>query len=77
MDQPALHDKIYAWVVLWNVRRRVGTSISSRYSKLALINTQTMMYGIQKWDGVREAAFLEGNVEIFEWVLLTGPSNRT
>ena len=37
--------------VLWNVRRRVGTSISSRYSKLALINTQTMRYGIQKWDG--------------------------
>ena len=35
-----------AGIVLGYLRRRVGTSISSRYSKLALINTQTMMYGI-------------------------------
>ena len=31
-----------------------------------------MMYGIQKWDGVREAAFRRGNVEIFECVLAHG-----
>ena len=31
-----------------------------------------MMYGIKKWDGVREAAFLEGNVEICEWVCAHG-----
>ena len=72
MDQPALHHEHYGWDRARYLRRRVGTSISSRYSKLALINTQTMMYGIQSGMMSGTLHFLEGNVEMFEWVIAHG-----
>ena len=68
---------ITSGLFLCDSRRGVGTSISSRYSKLALINTQTMMYGIQNGMVSVRLLFKTETLRILNGCLLTGPANRT
>ena len=72
MDQPALHHS-YHWPVLVLELAAKG----GHFDILKVFKAHADKYPDDevwhlKWDEVRQAAFLEGNVEMFEWVLAHG-----
>jgi len=73
MDQPALHPELYGWD-----RARLLAAQGGHLDILKVFKARADTYpdddvwNILKWDDVRYAAFLEGNVEMFEWVIAHG-----
>ena len=73
MDQPALHDKIFGWD-----RARLLAAHGGHLDILKVFKARADKYpdddvwNILKWDDVRYAAFLAGNMEMFEWVIAHG-----
>ena len=73
MDQPALHPELYGWD-----RARLLAAQGGHLDILKVFKARADTYpdddvwNILKWDDVRYAAFLEGIVEMFEWVIAHG-----
>jgi hypothetical protein len=72
MDQPALHSGMYGWD-----RAPLLAAQGGHLDILKVFKAHADKYPDDdvwhpKWDGVRNTAFFEGNVEIFEWVLAHG-----
>ena len=73
MDQPAVHDGMYAWGRgLRYAANRGHLDILKVFKARADTYPDDDIWNILKWDDVREAAFLERNVEICEWVCAHG-----
>ena len=73
MDQPAVHNGMYAWGrALRYAAERGHLNILKVFKARADTYPDDDVWNILKWDDVREAAFLEGNVEICEWVCAHG-----
>ena len=73
MDQPAVHNGMYAWGrALRYAAERGHLNILKVFKARADTYPDDDIWNIIKWDDVREAAFLEGNVEICEWVCAHG-----
>ena len=71
MDQPALHHDHFWPVPLRYAARGGHLDILKVFKARADTYPDDDVWN-PKWDGVREAAFLAGNVEICEWVLAHG-----
>jgi len=72
MDQPKLHDGIRAWG-----RALQFAAMGGHLDILKVFKARADKYPDDdvwniKWDDVRRTAFLEGNVEMFEWVIAHG-----
>jgi hypothetical protein len=73
MDQPAVHNGMYAWGRALRYAAENGhLDILKVFKARADTYPDDDIWNILKWDDVREAAFLEGNVEICEWVCAHG-----
>ena len=73
MDQPAVHDGMYAWGRALRYAAENGhLDILKVFKARADTYPDDDVWNILKWDDVREATFLEGNVEICEWVCAHG-----
>ena len=73
MDQPAVHNGMYAWGRALRYAARGGhLDILKVFKARADTYPDDDVWNILKWDDVREAAFLEKNVEICEWVCAHG-----
>jgi hypothetical protein len=71
MDQPALHHGYFWPLPLRYAAERGHLDILKVFKARADTYPDDEVWH-PKWDGVREAAFREGNVEICEWVLAHG-----
>ena len=72
MDQPALHDEIYAWSRALELAAENGHLDILKVFKARADKYPDDEVWHPYWDDVREAAFRRGNVEIFECVLAQG-----
>jgi hypothetical protein len=73
MDQPALHKGSFLWLNPLELAAKGGhLDILKVFKARADTYPDDNVWNKVKWDGVREAAFLEGNVEICEWVCAHG-----
>jgi hypothetical protein len=73
MDQPALRKGSFLWLSPLELAAKGGhLDILKVFKAHADTYPDDDVWNKLKWDGVREAAFLEGNVEICEWVCAHG-----
>jgi hypothetical protein len=73
MDQPALHHSYHWPVLVLELAAKGGHfDILKVFKARADKYPDDDVWNILKWDDVRYAAFLAGNVEMFEWVIAHG-----
>ena len=72
MDQPALHDEIYAGVRALELAAERGHLDILKVFKAHVDKYPDDDVWHKKWDDVRHTAFREGNVEMLEWVIAHG-----
>ena len=76
MDQPALHDEIYAWSRALELAAENGHLDILKVFKARADKYPDDDIWHPKLDDVRKAAVRKGNVEIFEWVLAQGTCEK-
>jgi hypothetical protein len=72
MDQPALHDRIYAWGCTLELAVKGGHLDILKVFKARADKYPDDEVWHPKWDDALEAAFYVGNMEMFEWVIAHG-----